>query len=135
MAAKKLLLGDQVYYEELAQFKAQKDIDEFKNRFEENYFIPYSILRYGNSCDPVDFKYENAEARVFKQIMNDEDVKKFFKDQKLREAEKKGEEVKEDPEALSQRRKNEITRSILCNSKRSEYGFPKNICHQQFSNP
>ena len=126
LVAKKLLLGDQAYYRELAQFKAQKDIDEFKYRFGENYFIPYSILRYGNSSDPVDFKYVNAEARVFKQIMNDEDVKKFFKDQKLREAEKKGEKVKEGPEALSQKRKNKIRRSILNNSKRSEYGFPKN---------
>ena len=125
LAAKKLLLGDQAYYEELAQFKAQKDIDEFKNRFGENYFIPFSILRYGNSSDPVDFKYVRAEARVFKQIMNDEDVKKFFKDQKLREAEKKDDEVEENPEVLSRKHKNEIRRSILNNSKRSEYGFPK----------
>jgi len=118
--------GDQVYYEELAQFKAQKDIDEFKNRFGESYFIPYSILRYGKSSNPVDFKYVNAEARVFKQIMNDEDVKKFFKDQTLREAEKKDDEEEENPEVLSRIHKNKIRRSILDNSKRSEYGFPKN---------
>lgn len=126
LAGKKLLLGDKAYYEELARFKVQKEIDEFKNRFGENYFIPYSILRYGNSSDPVDFKYLNAETRVFKQIMNDEDVKKFFKEQKLREAERKEEEGKENSEAFSRKHKNDIRRSILYDSKRSEYGFPKN---------
>ena len=135
MTAKELFLGDKAYYEELAQFKLQKEIDEFKNMFGENYFIPYSILRYedryyGNSSNPVDFKYVKAEARVFKQIMNDEDVKKFFKEQKLREAKNNEEEAKErvtkDDEALSRKHKNEIRKSILDNSKRSEYGFPKN---------
>ena len=136
LTAKELFLGDKAYYEELARFKLQQDIDEFKNRFGENYFIPYSILRYedryaGNASNPVDFKYVNAEARVFKQIMNDEDVKKFFKEQKLREAEKILEEegkerVTKDDEALSRKQKNEIRRSILYNSRRSEYGFPKN---------
>ena len=131
LTAEELFLGDKAYYEELARFKMQKEIDEFKSRFGENYFMPYSILRYGNSSDPVDFKYVNAESRVFKQIMNDEDVKKFFKDQKLREAEKISEEegkerVTKNDEALIRKHKNEIRKSILDNSKRSEYGFPKN---------
>ena len=136
LTANELFLGDKAYYEELARFKLQQDIDEFKNRFGENYFIPYSILRYedryyGNSSNPVDLKYVNAEARVFKQIMNDENVKKFFKEQKLREAEKILEEegkerVTKNDEALIRKHKNEIRKSILYNSKRSEYGFPKN---------
>ena len=135
MTAKELFLGDKAYYEELAQFKLQKEIDQFKNLFGKNYFIPYSISRYedryyGNSSDPVDFEYVNAESRVFKQIMNDEDVKKFFKEQKLRKAEKIEEEEKEratkDDEALSRKHKNRIRKSILDNSKRSEYGFPQN---------
>ena len=131
MTAKELFLGDKAYYEELARFKVQKEIDQFKNLFGENYFIPYSILRYGNSSNHVDFKYVNAEARVFKQIMNDEDVKKYFKEQKLREAEKISEEeekeqITKNDQALSRKHKNEIRKSILDNSKRSEYGFPKN---------
>ena len=131
MTAKELFLGDKAYYEELARFKVQKEIDQFKNLFGENYFIPYSILRYGKSSNHVDFKYVNAEARVFKQIMNDEDVKKYFKEQKLREAEKISEEeekeqITKNDQALSRKHKNEIRKSILYNSKRSEYGFPKN---------
>ena len=63
--------------------------------------------------------------------MNDEHVKKFFKEQKLREAEKILEEegkerVTKDDVALNRKHKNEIRKSILYNSKRSEYGFPKN---------
>ena len=61
--------------------------------------------------------------------MNDEDVKKYFKEQELREAEKIEAEGKErvtkNYQALSQKHKNEIRKSILYNSKRSEYGFPK----------
>ena len=114
----KLLNSDeQEYYERLRRKYIQEDIDKLRDSIGEEFFIPVFILRQGMFSEPIDVEYMNAEKRLLKKIMAEEEVKEWIAFVK--------ENDENSQKSLATKEKNAVRNRILEESNRASYGFPK----------